>query len=80
VSNAAIEIYHAGWIICFTVAAALFYGINVLFPPQIYPEGLQSTVPMMFEGLADTEGYLEGESVITFITSEGDEARKVDKV
>lgn len=80
VSNAAIQIYHAGWIICFAVAASFYYAINVFLPARVYPDGIQRTTPMKFEELADSEGYLEGESIIAFITSKDDETEKSDKV
>lgn len=80
VSQAATEIYHTGWIICFAVAATFFYAINRLLPSQVYPESLQATVPLRFEELADAEGYLEGESVIEFVTPKGEDSIVSDKV
>jgi NCS1 family nucleobase:cation symporter-1 len=76
----AIEIYHSGWVICFAIAGSFYYAINVLLPPRIYPEGSQITGPMKFEGLAEAEGYLEGESIITFVTTDEDGSEKLEKV
>lgn len=66
--------YHAGWIICFAVAAAFFYAISWLLPPQVLPESLPGAGPLKFEELADAEGYLDGEVVITFSKHQDEKA------
>ncbi|EWG47715.1 hypothetical protein FVEG_07764 [Fusarium verticillioides 7600] len=65
VSMAATHIYQTGWVICFSAAAAFYYALNLVFPAKVLPHG-QATSHLGFEHLADSEGYLEGESVVEF--------------
>jgi nucleobase:cation symporter-1, NCS1 family len=57
--------YQMGWVLCFTVAAAFYFGINVLLPARVVPDGYESDAKQ-FEGFADTEGYLEGDTLVEF--------------
>ncbi|KAF4501873.1 uracil permease [Fusarium agapanthi] len=65
VSMAATHIYQTGWVICFSAAAAFYYAVNLVFPPEVLPHG-QATSDLAFEHLADSEGYLEGDNIVEF--------------
>lgn len=65
VAKAATHMYQMGWVLCFTVAAAFYFGINVLLPAQVVPDGCESDAKQ-FESFADTEGYLEGDALVEF--------------
>lgn len=65
VAKAATHMYQMGWVLCFTVAAAFYFGINVLLPARVVPDGYESDAKP-FEGFADTEGYLEGDALVEF--------------
>jgi len=75
VSEAARHIYQTGWVVCFVVALTLYFVINLAFPAKVFPSGCE-VGSKSFEGLAESEGYLDGERPITFRLSriEGSEA------
>jgi NCS1 family nucleobase:cation symporter-1 len=57
--------YQMGWIICFAAAATFYFGANRILLAQVVPKGYNAD-PKQFEGFADTEGYLEGDSLVEF--------------
>ncbi len=71
--------YQTGWVICFAVAATLYFLVSVALPPKVFPVGHEST-PKGFEMLAESEGYLDGEPRIVFrvLSTEGEEDHASD--
>ena len=65
VGIAATHIYQTGWVICFAVAFAFYFGITLALPNRVIPRGYHIE-DKRFESLADTDGYLEGDSIVTF--------------
>jgi NCS1 family nucleobase:cation symporter-1 len=64
VAAAGIHIYQTGWVICFAVAVSFYFVLNYLLPARVFPAGHDS--PKTFEGLAETEGYFDGEPLVMF--------------
>jgi NCS1 family nucleobase:cation symporter-1 len=73
VSAAAVHVYQTGWVICFAVAALLYFAACTVFPPKVFPSS--AGLPKKFEILAESDGYLDGEHRVEFRvdSSEGEE-------
>jgi NCS1 family nucleobase:cation symporter-1 len=65
VAKAATHMYQMGWILCFAVAVSFYFGINLVLPVRVVPDGYDAD-SKKFENFADTEGYLEGDSLVEF--------------
>jgi len=65
VGPAATHIYQMGWIVCFAVASTLYFVASPVLPPRGVPEAHHDD-PKLFEGFAETEGYLEGDDLVEF--------------
>ena len=65
VSKGATHIYQMGWIVCFAVASTFYFVISRILSPQVVPKGYDADAKQ-FEGFANTEGYLEGDSLVQF--------------
>jgi nucleobase:cation symporter-1, NCS1 family len=57
--------YQMGWVLCFAIASILYFSTNRILPAQVVPEG-QNADSKQFEGFAESEGYLEGDSLVEF--------------
>lgn len=64
------NMYKIGFFLSFLMSSAVYYAGNLLFPTPIYPEGKQDT-PKTWEYMADSEGFFEGESVLTIRLGSG---------
>ncbi|CAL5871875.1 uncharacterized protein PFLUO_LOCUS6129 [Penicillium psychrofluorescens] len=64
------NMYKLGFFLSFLMSSAVYYAGNLLFPTQIYPEGKQDT-PKTWEYMADSEGFFDGESVLTIRLGNG---------
>ncbi|KAH8893643.1 NCS1 family nucleobase:cation symporter-1 [Thozetella sp. PMI_491] len=69
VSSAATHIYQTGWVICFAVATSFYFIVGRFLPGQVAPEGC-SAEAKRFEHFAETDGYLEGDSLVEFEVAE----------
>lgn len=65
VGVAATHIYQTGWVISFVVASTFYFGITLALPNRSLPQGYHLE-DKRFELLADTDGYLEGDSIVAF--------------
>jgi NCS1 family nucleobase:cation symporter-1 len=61
VSTGAKHLYQTGWVVCFAVAMCVYYALCRVLPRQVHPMGRPANTPMIFEQLAESEGYVEGE-------------------
>jgi NCS1 family nucleobase:cation symporter-1 len=66
VSTGAKHLYQTGWVVCFAVAMCVYYVLCQVLPRQVHPMGTPANTPMIFEQLAESEGYCEGEHRIHF--------------
>lgn len=66
VSADAVHVYQTGWVICFAVAAFLYYMLCRVLPRREPNDGTLAGTRLAFEELAETEGYFDGEHVIEY--------------
>ena len=60
VSEAGVHIYQTGWIVCICVAMSLYFGMSLVVKPEVFPKSCE-VKEKRWEGLAETEGYLDGD-------------------
>jgi NCS1 family nucleobase:cation symporter-1 len=60
------HLYQTGWVVCFAVAMCVYYALCWVLPRQVHPMETTANVPMIFEQLAESKGYFEGEHRIHF--------------
>ena len=60
VNDASKNMYRLGFLLSLLMGAAAYYAACLVWPPPVYPTA--SPGPMEFEAMAESEGFLEGES------------------
>ncbi|KAK2001953.1 putative uracil transporter [Colletotrichum falcatum] len=65
VNQASKNMYKLGFLLSLLMGSLVYYVACLIWPPQVYPTGLDSDVSMGFESMAASEGFLPGEGIET---------------
>jgi NCS1 family nucleobase:cation symporter-1 len=60
VATASKNMYKLGFLLSLLMGSAVYYALCLIWPPPLYAAGTDG--PTNFEGMADSEGFFEGES------------------
>ncbi|EOO00282.1 putative allantoin transport protein [Phaeoacremonium minimum UCRPA7] len=57
ISQTAVNVYNCGFVLSLTAAALVYYLLNLIFPPKIYPDGEHEDETHAWETMVSTEGF-----------------------
>lgn len=60
VNSASKNMYKLGFTLSLLMGSLVYYVLCLIWPPPMYPVGVDG--PERFEGMADSEGFFEGET------------------